>query len=104
MVSYGNLCGHKGCVNTIHFNPAGDLLVSGSDDKGIILWNWESKYKKFTYASGHMDNVFQALIMPFTEDRTIITSAADGQVCQLLGALLMQNLSAHLQCLFCSLF
>ncbi|THU53641.1 hypothetical protein C4D60_Mb10t16590 [Musa balbisiana] len=80
MVSYGNLCGHKGCVNTIHFNPAGDLLVSGSDDKGIILWNWESKYKKFTYASGHMDNVFQALIMPFTEDRTIITSAADGQV------------------------
>ncbi|CAH1419885.1 unnamed protein product [Lactuca virosa] len=37
-------------------------LVSGSD-----------------VASGHVDNIFQARIVPFTDDRTIVTSAADGQ-------------------------
>ncbi|XP_023754037.1 uncharacterized protein LOC111902439 isoform X4 [Lactuca sativa] len=31
-------------------------------------------------AAGHVDNIFQARIMPFTDDRTIVTSAADGQV------------------------
>ncbi|XP_023754036.1 uncharacterized protein LOC111902439 isoform X3 [Lactuca sativa] len=30
-------------------------------------------------AAGHVDNIFQARIMPFTDDRTIVTSAADGQ-------------------------
>ncbi|WOL01927.1 hypothetical protein Cni_G10646 [Canna indica] len=80
MAQYGKLHGHKGCVNTIHFNPSGDLLVSGSDDNCIILWNWACKSKKIIYDSGHTDNVFEALIMPFTEDRTIISSAADCQV------------------------
>ncbi|XP_072982926.1 uncharacterized protein [Typha latifolia] len=77
---YGKLHGHKGCVNTVYFNPGGDLLVSGSDDRDIIIWNWEAKTKKLSYPSGHLENVFQARIMPFTDDRTIISSAADGQV------------------------
>ncbi|XP_068668387.1 uncharacterized protein [Aristolochia californica] len=77
---YGKLNGHKGCVNTVHFSPSGDLLVSGSDDKRIIFWNWAAKSEILSYASGHHDNVFQARIMPFTNDRTIITCAADGQV------------------------
>lgn len=77
---YGKLNGHKGCVNTLHFNRTGDLLVSGSDDKEVIIWNWMAKTKKVAFSSGHTDNVFQARIMPFTDDRTIITCAADGQV------------------------
>nr|CAD1834463.1 unnamed protein product [Ananas comosus var. bracteatus] len=77
---YGKLHGHKGCVNTVHFNPSGDLLVTGSDDRKIIIWDWAAKTKKFAYPSGHLENVFQARIMPFTDDRTIVTSAADGQV------------------------
>lgn len=77
---YGKLRGHKGCVNTVHFNPTGDLLVSGSDDKTVIIWNWAAKSKNTSFSSGHLDNVFQARIMPFTDDRTIVTSAADGQV------------------------
>ena len=32
--------GHTGCVNTVSFSEAGDLLVSGSDDKRIMLWNF----------------------------------------------------------------
>ncbi|KAG9453278.1 hypothetical protein H6P81_006182 [Aristolochia fimbriata] len=77
---YGKLNGHKGCVNTVHFSPTGDLLVSGSDDKRIIFWNWVAKTETFSYVSGHQGNVFQARIMPFTNDRTVITCAADGQV------------------------
>ncbi|XP_058098302.1 uncharacterized protein LOC131243172 isoform X2 [Magnolia sinica] len=77
---YGKLSGHGGCVNTVHFNPTGDFLVSGSDDRQVIFWNWIAKSKIFSYHSGHQNNVFQARVMPFTDDRTVITSAADGQV------------------------
>ncbi|XP_020685776.2 DDB1- and CUL4-associated factor 8 isoform X1 [Dendrobium catenatum] len=77
---YGKLHGHKGCVNNVHFSPSGDILVSGSDDKDIIFWNWSNKSKILTYCSGHNENVFHAQIMPYTDDRIVVTSAADGQV------------------------
>ncbi|CAH9107387.1 unnamed protein product [Cuscuta epithymum] len=77
---YGKLKGHQGCVNTISFNSLGDTLVSGSDDKQVILWDWATKTSKLSYPSGHFDNIFQAKFMPFTDDRNIITSSADGQV------------------------
>jgi WD40 repeat protein len=34
--------GHGGCVNTVSFDPSGSLLVSGSDDQRIIIWDWEA--------------------------------------------------------------
>lgn len=34
--------GHLGCVNTVSFSDCGDLLISGSDDKRIIIWNWHT--------------------------------------------------------------
>lgn len=77
---YGKLNGHEGCVNTIQFNAAGDYLVSGSDDQEVKIWNWATKTLELSYPSGHYDNIFQVKIMPFTEDRRIVTSAADGQV------------------------
>ncbi|CAN6307011.1 unnamed protein product [Urochloa humidicola] len=80
MTQYGKLRGHDGCVNTVSFNPAGDLLVSGSDDTNIILWDWLAKTKRLVYPSGHQENVFHARVMPFTDDKTIVTVAADGQV------------------------
>ncbi|KAJ8551827.1 hypothetical protein K7X08_028270 [Anisodus acutangulus] len=77
---YGKLTGHEGCVNTIDFNATGDVLVSGSDDRRVILWDWATATSKFSYPSGHMDNIFQAHFMPFTDDCKIITASADGQV------------------------
>eukprot|EP00252_Welwitschia_mirabilis_P013670 TRINITY_DN3006_c0_g1_i3.p1 TRINITY_DN3006_c0_g1~~TRINITY_DN3006_c0_g1_i3.p1 ORF type:complete len:398 (+),score=60.75 TRINITY_DN3006_c0_g1_i3:258-1451(+) len=71
---------HRGCVNTVHFNSAGDILVSGSDDREIIIWDWAAKVKKLTFHSGHTNNVFQARIMPYSEDKHIVSCAADGQV------------------------
>ncbi|KAA8535961.1 hypothetical protein F0562_028439 [Nyssa sinensis] len=71
---------HTGCVNTVSFNADGDILVSGSDDTRVILWDWGTGHVKLSFNSGHVSNVFQAKIMPFTEDRSIVTCAADGQV------------------------
>ncbi|GBG78376.1 hypothetical protein CBR_g26405 [Chara braunii] len=72
--------GHEGCVNTVNFNPAGDLLVSGSDDYNIIIWDWAQAKKKLLYNSGHTNNIFQAKVMPYSDNKTIVSCAADGQV------------------------
>ncbi|KAL3850747.1 hypothetical protein ACJIZ3_012629 [Penstemon smallii] len=85
---YGKLNGHEGCVNTIEFNSTGELLVSGSDDRQVKLWNWATHESKFSYPSGHLDNIFQARIMPFTDDSKIVTSSAD---CQVRLGLLSEN-------------
>lgn len=71
---------HRGCVNTISFNSSGGILVSGSDDKLVILWEWQTGNVKLAFHSGHQNNVFNAKIMPYTDDRSIVTCAADGQV------------------------
>ncbi|XVE67207.1 hypothetical protein DITRI_Ditri08aG0141500 [Diplodiscus trichospermus] len=77
---YKKLEKHRGCVNTVSFNDDGNILVSGSDDKRVILWDWETGHAKLAFHSGHVNNVFQAKIMPCTDDRSLVTCAADGQV------------------------
>jgi WD repeat-containing protein 42A len=77
---YAKLDKHKGCVNTVSFNSDGDILVSGSDDKRVMLWNWETERVKLSFHSGHSNNIFQAKFMPCSDDRSIVTCAADGQV------------------------
>ena len=37
------LNGHDGCVNTCHWNADGSLLASGSDDKRVNLWRFETE-------------------------------------------------------------
>uniref|UniRef100_A0A7N0V1L9 Uncharacterized protein n=1 Tax=Kalanchoe fedtschenkoi TaxID=63787 RepID=A0A7N0V1L9_KALFE len=77
---YKVLNGHNGCVNAVEFNSTGELLISGSDDKQVKFWDWNNGKNKYTYDSGHTDNIFQTKIMPFSDDRKIVTSGADGQV------------------------
>lgn len=77
---------HRGCVNTISFNEDGSLLLSGSDDRAAVLWNWQEGTPTFAFHTGHSDNVFHALFMPFSGDRSIITCAADGQVYIYIGS------------------
>lgn len=77
---YRKLERHRGCVNTVSFNADGGILVTGSDDMRVILWDWEIGQVKLSFPSGHDNNVFQAKIMPYSDDRSIVTCAADGQV------------------------
>ncbi|XP_030450687.2 uncharacterized protein LOC115672858 isoform X2 [Syzygium oleosum] len=76
---YNKLEGHRGCVNTVSFNFDGDMVISGSDDRHVKLWDWQTGKVKLSFHSGHQSNVFQAEIMPYTDDKSIVTCAADGQ-------------------------
>jgi len=66
-----------GCVNTVSFCER--LLISGSDDRKIKLWDWQLGKKVLTFDSGHIDNVFQARCIP-ASSFTIASSSADGQI------------------------
>lgn len=33
---------HMGCVNTAEFDCSGRVLLTGSDDRDIMLWDWEA--------------------------------------------------------------
>jgi len=55
----GRLERHTGCVNTLHFNPSGTRLASGSDDLRVIIWDWALRRAELEFDSGHKSNVFQ---------------------------------------------
>lgn len=50
---------HSGCVNTLHFNPSGTRLASGSDDLRVVIWDWARRRAELEFDSGHKSNVFQ---------------------------------------------
>jgi len=76
------LIGHQLAVNSVSFNSCGELLVSGSDDRHVIIWDWARAQSHIItkYWSGHNRNVLQAEFMPYGDDHDIITCGADGQV------------------------
>ncbi|XP_009782402.1 uncharacterized protein LOC107771848 isoform X2 [Nicotiana tabacum] len=71
---------HRGWVNTVSFSADGDILVSSSNDRKVTLWDWETGKTVLSFHSGHDDYVFQAKTMPHTDNRSIVTCAADGQI------------------------
>ena len=71
---------HSGSVNTVSFNAYGGILVSGSDDREVIFWDWETGSVKLSFHLGDCNNVLQAKIIPETGDRSIVTCGIDGQV------------------------
>lgn len=50
---------HRGCVNSLNFNRSGELLLSASDDKKVVLWDWAADRSILSFDSGHTSNVFQ---------------------------------------------
>lgn len=75
---------HRGCVNTLCFSTDGNILLSGADDRKIILWDWQVGSSKFSFHTGHDDNILNAQFMPWSNDSSIITCSADGQVSEYL--------------------
>ena len=54
---------HSGCVNTVQFNETGDLLISGSDDKYICIWDGYSFELKDKIFTDHGHNIFSVAMM-----------------------------------------
>ncbi|KAF1776459.1 WD40-repeat-containing domain [Phytophthora cactorum] len=71
------LDGHGGCVNTLQWNETGKLLVSGSDDRNLVIWSYDQHKKQQVIESGTDDHVLASAAMdnevrihyaPFRED------------------------------------
>lgn len=82
---YVTLNKHQGCVNCLNFNKAGNILVTGSDDLKIILWDWARQRPLHVKQTGHRSNVFQAKFVDSMgannmNDFRLATSARDGEV------------------------
>ncbi|CAK9290906.1 unnamed protein product [Gordionus sp. m RMFG-2023] len=84
------LQGHNGCVNCLEWNTKGNLLVSGSDDFKIILWDPYSSHSNntknrsnilHTIQTHHYGNIFSVKFLPETNDSIIVSGAADKRVC-----------------------
>lgn len=76
---------HRGCVNCLNFNKSGNLLVTGSDDLKVVVWNWAKQKPIRVQTSGHRSNVFQSKFVDNGTasnqiDFSLITSARDGEV------------------------
>lgn len=79
---------HYGCVNCLNFNKAGNLLVTGSDDLRVIVWNWAKRQPIIVQRCGHRSNIFQSKFIDNGSannqtDFHLITSARDGEVRQI---------------------
>eukprot|EP01134_Creolimax_fragrantissima_P004371 CFRG4371T1 len=72
------LVGHTGCVNSINWNSAGQLLLSGSDDCELIIWDFPSGRIRHQWTSGHHSNIFCAQFLP--GDQKVVSGARDSQV------------------------
>lgn len=76
-----NLKHHSGCVNHVSFNSTGELLLSGSDDMRVGIWQLgqDARLQAFL-ATGHTQNIFCARFMPGTDDKVIASCSGDGSI------------------------
>jgi histone-binding protein RBBP4 len=59
---------HDGNINCLSFNPFNEfLVVTGSSDKTVKLWDLRNLNQSVTTFQGHQDGVYQVLWSPFNE-------------------------------------
>mmetsp|Transcript_8639 Transcript_8639/g.11936 ORF Transcript_8639/g.11936 Transcript_8639/m.11936 type:complete len:605 (+) Transcript_8639:156-1970(+) len=69
---------HEGCVNTIQWSQDGQLLVTGSDDCRVCIW--DSNYTlKAALPTGHFRNIFSAKFVPGNNNQ-VVSTGMDGEV------------------------
>ena len=75
------LSSHNGCVNTIQFDTTGNLLLSGSDDKTLKIFDPKRSSKTaliWSFQTQHFSNIFSA---SFLKGLTYAVSCSrDGEV------------------------
>ncbi|CAH8452700.1 unnamed protein product [Heterobilharzia americana] len=71
---------HRGCVNTLNFNDKGSLIASGSDDLKVVVTNWITGERVWSYHTGHSMNIFHVKFVPESNDLQIVSCACDSEV------------------------
>uniref|UniRef100_A0A6N2LZ32 Uncharacterized protein n=1 Tax=Salix viminalis TaxID=40686 RepID=A0A6N2LZ32_SALVM len=72
--------GHQGCVNSIAWNSKGSLLISGSDDTRMNIWNYAGRKLLHSIDTGHSANIFCTKFVPETSDEHVVSGAGDAEV------------------------
>lgn len=72
--------GHQGCVNAITWNSEGSMLLSGSDDTRVNLWDYSNRKLVHSIDSGHSANIFCVKFVPETCDDVVVSGAGDFEV------------------------
>eukprot|EP00906_Rhabdomonas_costata_P025922 RCo037004 len=63
------LKGHLGCVNTVTWSDSGALLVSGSDDRCVNVWDAARGFAlRHRTPTVHSHNIFGAVFVPQSGD------------------------------------
>lgn len=77
--------GHAGPVNTVHFSPDEQAIISGSDDQTLIMWDVETGdiIRRF---EGHQGAVLSAVSRPISalplsqKEGKLLSASADGTI------------------------
>lgn len=77
---------HRGCVNSLSWSSDGEYLVSGSDDRSLVVWQWSSHdalrlEKASVIPTAHRANIFGAKFMRHVGfAKVLVSGAMDGRV------------------------
>ncbi|XP_055888331.1 DDB1- and CUL4-associated factor 6-like [Biomphalaria glabrata] len=71
---------HDGCVNTICWNDACTLILSGSDDQHLAITDPFSGKSVVKFRSGHRSNIFSAKFLPGSVDREVVSCSGSGEI------------------------
>ncbi|MBW4563559.1 MAG: NACHT domain-containing protein [Mojavia pulchra JT2-VF2] len=69
--------GHTNWIRSVAFSPDGEILVSGSDDKTLMLWNTKTGQCLKTL-TGHKERVWSVAFSP--DGKTVASSSEDKTV------------------------
>lgn len=75
-----SLVGHSACVNCLDWNLSGNLLLSGSDDRSVIIWDAFKRRKQAQLRTSHTGNIFSVKFIRNKSDTQIATCASDAKV------------------------
>ncbi|XP_033105303.1 DDB1- and CUL4-associated factor 6-like [Anneissia japonica] len=71
---------HSGCVNSICWSDNGETILSGSDDKNLVVTNGHTRAKMASITSGHKANIFCAKYIPVSRDKLVVSCSGDGML------------------------
>ena len=72
------LSGHKAPVYSLKFDPSGQYLASGSNERSIFLWNVYGDCENYNVLAGHKNAVLE--LHWFPDGGSIVTASADKTV------------------------